>query len=46
MDDYSFTFHPGFKYFCPTHKDCQRLLRRDSGLVAVPKFEIKVDSDY
>eukprot|EP00347_Sterkiella_histriomuscorum_P010240 403377054 len=45
VDDYSFTFHPGFKYFCPTHKECQRMLKRDSCLVPIPKFEIKVGED-
>jgi hypothetical protein len=41
VDQYSFTFHPQLKYFCPTHNDCIFKLRRDSGLVQVPNFEIK-----
>ena len=45
VDDYSFTYHPSLKYFCPTHKQCQKLLRRDSELVVVPKFELKAVSD-
>ncbi|CDW82681.1 pumillio protein 3 [Stylonychia lemnae] len=45
VDDYTITFHPALKQYCPTHKNCLRLLRRDSGLVAVPKFELKVTDE-
>jgi len=46
LDDYSFTFHPQFKFFCPTHKYCQNeYIIRDSSLVVVPKFELKAISE-
>lgn len=45
LDDYNFTYNPVLKYFCPTHKNCQKMLRRDSELVVVPKFELKAVSD-
>jgi hypothetical protein len=45
LDEYSFTYHPSLKYFCPTHKQCQRHLRRESELIVVPKFELKAVSE-
>ena len=45
LDEYSFTFHPQYKIFCPMHKECQKLIRRDSALVVVPKFQLKAVSD-
>ena len=45
LDDYAFTYHPILKYFCPTHNSCSKVLRRDSLLVVVPKFELKVISE-